>query len=69
MPHVAVLMYPGRDDETKKALAEKIKVAVMEECKVGEQAVTISVIDIPKEDFPNAVKDIPPECIVIDPKK
>lgn len=66
MPHVAVLMYPGRDEETKKALAKKIHALIVEELKVPEGVVAVSINDIEKENFPEAMAKIPKENIIID---
>lgn len=34
MPHVTIKLYPGRDDEVKKKLAEKIALEVSEGLQV-----------------------------------
>ena len=54
MPHIAVMMYPGRDDETKKNLAKKIQDLVVEELMLPREVVTVSMNDIEKEAFPEA---------------
>lgn len=69
MPHIAVMMYPGRDDETKRKLAEKIRNVVMEELHVVEDVVAVSMFDIAKEDFPKAVENIPDSNIIIRKKQ
>lgn len=69
MPHVAVMMYPGRTEEAKKNLAEKIKNVVMEEFNVPETAVSVSMFDIEKEAFPKAMEKIPHENIILGAKK
>lgn len=69
MPHIAVMMYPGRDEEAKKNLARKIQNLVMEEFNLPEAVVSVSVNDIEKEVFPEAMARIPKENIVIDFKK
>ncbi len=66
MPHIAVMMYPGRDEEAKKNLAYKIQALVMEEFKLPEAAVSVSMNDIEKEKFPEAMAKVPKENIVID---
>lgn len=69
MPHIAVMMYPGRDDETKRKLAEKIRNVVMDELHVVEDVVAVSMFDIAKEDFPKAVENIPDSNIIIRKKQ
>ena len=61
MPHIAVMMYPGRDEETKKALAQKIQDLVVEELKLPREVVSVSMNDIEKENFPEAMAKIPME--------
>ena len=61
MPHIAVRMYPGRDEETKKALAQKIQDLVVEELKLPREVVSVSMTDIEKEKFPEAMAKIPME--------
>ena len=61
MPHIAVMMYPGRDEETKKALAQKIQDLVVEELKLPREVVSVSMNDIEKEKFPEAMAKIPME--------
>ena len=65
MPHIAVMMYPGRDEETKKRLAEKIRQAVIDELKVPASVVSISAFDIEKDAFPKAMESIPKENIIL----
>ena len=55
MPHIAVMMYPGRDEEAKKNLAKKIQNLVMEEFNLPEAVVSVSMNDIEKEAFPDKV--------------
>ncbi len=69
MPHIAVMMYPGRDEEAKKNLAKKIQNLVMEEFNLPEAVVSVSMNDIEKEAFPEAMAKIPKENILIDFKK
>lgn len=66
MPHIAVMMYPGRDEETKKNLARKIQDLFVEELKLPREVVSVSMNDIGKEVFPEAMAKIPKENIVID---
>ena len=68
MPHVAVMRYPGRSPETKAALAAKIQNLIMEELKLPETAVSVSMFDIEKEDFPKAMLNIPQENMVLGKK-
>ncbi|WP_455598130.1 tautomerase family protein [Cloacibacillus sp.] len=50
MPHIAVMMYPGRNDEKKMALAKKLQDAVEEALGVDRKVISVSVEDVAKED-------------------
>jgi 4-oxalocrotonate tautomerase len=45
MPYVNVKMYPGRSDEQKKELAERIVQALMDVCGVKDRAVCAVVVE------------------------
>ena len=45
MPYVNVKMYPGRSDQQKKELAERIVQALMETCNVKEPAACAVVVE------------------------
>ena len=49
MPHIAVTMYPGRDEEIKSRFAEKLTAFVAEELGVSPSVVSVSVEDIEKK--------------------
>lgn len=49
MPHVIVKLWPGRSEEQKMNLTDKIAQAVMEVLKVEETSVSVSFEEIPKE--------------------
>lgn len=49
MPHVIVKMYPGRTEEQKKALAEKIVQSVMETINADEESISLAIEEIPRE--------------------
>lgn len=57
MPHISVHMYPGRTEEIKKNLAEKLKDTLMEELKCPESSVTVSIHDVQPENFKEEVMD------------
>lgn len=69
MPHIAVMMYPGRDDEIKTNLSKKIQALVVEELKVKPEVVSVSVFDIDKEAFPKAMENIPQDKFFVGSKK
>lgn len=55
MPHVIVKLWPGRSEEQKINLADKITQSVMEILKVDETSVSVSIEEIPKERWTSEV--------------
>lgn len=56
MPHIAVSMYPGRDDDTKRDIAEKLQQFYVETFGTDPAAVSVSVVDIPGEEFTETIQ-------------
>ena len=65
MPHIAITMFPGRDDKTKEALAGKMKETLVKELGVSESVVSVSVQDVRKEDWDAEMQKITAEAIFI----
>ena len=53
MPHIAITMFPGRDDKTKEALAGKMKETLVKE------------LGVRKEDWDAEMQKIPEEAMFI----
>ncbi len=51
MPHVIVKLWPGRDDEIKAKLAEKIVKVVVEELEVGIGDVSVAIEEVKCSDW------------------
>lgn len=51
MPHVSVKCYPGRTEEQKKLLAEKIAENVVEIMGTARENVSVSIQDIAPENW------------------
>lgn len=49
MPHIAVTMYPGRSEEIKSRLAEKIQKCVIDELNIDSKAVSVSIEEVKPE--------------------
>lgn len=46
MPHIDVKMFPGRNDEIKKKLAEKLLKTAAEELQIPAENLSVSVEDV-----------------------
>ena len=49
MPHISIKCYPGRTEEQKRILAEKIAKDVMEVFGCKERSVSVAIQDIAQE--------------------
>lgn len=56
MPHIDITMYPGRNNEIKNRLAEKVQQTVADELKVDKGAVSVSIEDVPKDKWDEHLK-------------
>ncbi|HDS05409.1 MAG TPA: 4-oxalocrotonate tautomerase [Deltaproteobacteria bacterium] len=55
MPHIIVKLYPGRSEEQKKELAEKITQDVVAIAKCEEKTVSVAFEEISSEDWAQKV--------------
>lgn len=68
MPHIDITMYPGRSREIKSRLAEKIQQTIVEELKVDKGAISVSIEDVPKEQWTEHLKKYEGENLYIKPE-
>lgn len=57
MPHIAVQMYPGRSDEVKRSLAQRLAKAASEELGRGIEHFSVSIEDVPQDEWKEKVYD------------
>lgn len=57
MPHITVQMYPGRNDELKKKLAEALVKTASEVLQRGPEHFSASVQDVPQDEWKGKVYD------------
>jgi 4-oxalocrotonate tautomerase len=55
MPHVIVKLWPGRPEEQKKALADLITKDVVEIIGCGEEAVSVAIEEVDRDDWKEKV--------------
>lgn len=67
MPHIAITMIPGRNDEQKSALAQKVQDFIAEELKLDKKVVSVSVEDIQKEDWAESMKKFTDDVLFVKP--
>ena len=67
MPHIAVSMYPGRTDEQKAALAAELQKTVCRTLSVPPEVVSVSVEDIPRDEWDESIQKIDEKSFYIKP--
>ena len=55
MPHVIVKLWPGKSEQQKTRLAEKITEDVMEVLNYGEESVSVAFEEVPAQDWEERV--------------
>lgn len=67
MPHVAITMIPGRDEETKLALAKKTREFLADELGIAPKFVSVSIQDIPVENWQKSMEQFPDDILYVKP--
>ena len=57
MPHITIQMYPGRDAETKKRVAEALLKAASDALAREKEHFSVSVVDVPQDEWKEKVYD------------
>ena len=55
MPHVIVKLWPGKSEQQKSRLADKIAKDVMEVLNYGEESVSVAIEEVKPEDWAETV--------------
>ena len=55
MPHVIVRLWPGKSEQQKTRLAEKITKDVMEVLNYGEESASVAFEEVPAQDWAEKV--------------
>jgi 4-oxalocrotonate tautomerase len=61
MPHVIVKLWPGKSEEQKRRLADRIAKDVMDVLDYGEESVSVAIEEVKPEDW--AEKVFKPEIV------
>jgi 4-oxalocrotonate tautomerase len=58
MPHIIVKLYPGRSEEAKRALADKINQAVIDVLKIPGEVISVGIEEVAKEAWNEQVNKV-----------
>lgn len=67
MPHVAITMIPGRDETTKRELAQKTQAFLQKELGIDPKFISVSIQDIPPEDWDKSMEQFPEDILFVKP--
>lgn len=67
MPHVDITMIPGRDDTAKKEIALKVQQFLAKELNIDEKFVSVSIEDVPKEEWNAHMERLKDKKIFVEP--
>jgi 4-oxalocrotonate tautomerase len=55
MPHIIVKLWPGKSEQQKVRLADRIAKDVMDVLNYGEESVSVAIEEVPAEDWAEKV--------------
>lgn len=67
MPHVSITMIPGRSQKVKTDLAQKVQELIADELNLHKNYISISIEDIPLENWQESMKKISDDTMVVKP--
>ncbi len=67
MPHVDITMIPGRDDSAKKEIAVKVQQFLAKELNIDEKFVSVSIEDVPKEEWKAHMERLKDKKMFVEP--
>lgn len=67
MPHIAITMIPGRDEATKRALAQKAQEFMVKELGVEPKFVSVSIQDVPMENWQKSMEQFTDDILYVRP--
>ena len=67
MPHVAITMIPGRDEEAKRILAQKTQEFLVRELGIDPKFVSVSIQDVPMEGWAKSMEQFPDDILFVKP--
>ena len=55
MPHIAVMLYPGRDEATKEAIAKNLQAELMKTLNSPASVISVSIEEVAPENWNDVV--------------
>ena len=67
MPHVAITVFPGRDEQTKRDLAQKTQQFLVQELGIEPRFVSVSIQDVSPEDWQKSMEQFSDDILYVKP--
>lgn len=67
MPHIDIMMIPGRDDTAKKVIAVKVQQFLAKELNIDEKFVSVSIEEVEKEEWAAHMERLKDKKMFVEP--
>ena len=67
MPHIDITMVPGRDEATKREVANKVHGFLAKELGINPRFLSVSIEDVPKEKWNEHIKKFEGDTMYVKP--
>lgn len=67
MPHITIQMIPGRTYDEKEAMAYGVQQFLSKTYGIDEQVISVSVEEVPKEQWSAVMSAVPNDTLIVKP--
>lgn len=67
MPHITIQMVPGRSYDEKEEMAYGVQQFLSRTYQIDEQMISVSVEEVPREEWAHRMAEVPDETLFIHP--
>lgn len=67
MPHITIQMVPGHSYDEKEEMAYGVQQFLSRTYQIDEQMISVSIEEVPKEEWAHMMSDVPDETLFVRP--
>lgn len=67
MPHITIQMIPGRTYDEKAEMAYGVQQFLSKNYGIDEQVISVSIEEVPKEQWDSVMAEIPNDTLIVKP--
>lgn len=67
MPHITIQMIPGRTYDEKEEMAYGVQQFLSKTYGIDEQVISVSIEEVPKEQWDSVMAEIPNDTLIVKP--